>query len=455
MEPMNLQDASFLFMEDDVTPLHVGGVAIFEGPPPTHDELVARFQAKLPLAPRYRQRVRFLPANLGLPVWVDDRHFNLDYHLRRSAVPAPGGREELNNLVARVMSQHLDRARPLWEVWVVEGLDEGHWAMVSKVHHCMVDGVAATDLMAMLFDTVPAPAPTPAPAGDPGRDPNPVEVLARSVAGALSPLQRTRLLAAGMRAPRRAAELGAEALRAALPMLSRLRLLPGSSLHGTYGPHRRWMSARVDLADVKAVRRKLGGTVNDAVLAFIARGFRDLLAARGEELDVVRTFVPVSVRAEQERGRLNNRVSAVFVDLPVALDDPAARLDIIRQQMDGLKESRGAVAGERLVSLVGFAPPMLAAVGARLAARLPQRLVHTAATNVPGPQIPLYFAGRLLLESSPLIPLLAGVRIVVGVFSYNGTVTFGITGDYDTAPDLDVLCRGIEDGVAELLALAS
>lgn len=455
MEPMNLQDASFLFLEDDVTPLHVGGAAIFEGPPPTHDELVARFEAKLHLAPRYRQRVRFLPANLGLPVWVDDRHFNLDYHLRRSAVPSPGGRQELNNLVAQVMSQHLDRARPLWEVWVVEGLEQDRWAMVSKVHHCMVDGVAATDLMAVLFDTVPAPAPTQAPAWDPERDANLVEVLARSVAGAFSPLGPSRLLAAGRRAPRRAAERGAEALRAALPMLSRLRLLPSSSLHGTYGPHRRWTSVRVDLDDVKAVRRKLGGSVNDAVLAFIARGFRDLLAARGEELDVVRTLVPVSVRAEQERGTLNNRVSAVFVDLPVALDDPVARLDDIRRQMDGLKESRSAVAGEELVSMAGFAPPMLAAVGARLAARLPQRLVHTGATNVPGPQLPLYFAGRLLLESSPLIPLLAGVRIVVGIFSYNGTVTFGITGDYDTAPDLAVLSDGIEDGLAELLAVAS
>ncbi|MPZ73394.1 MAG: wax ester/triacylglycerol synthase family O-acyltransferase [Nitriliruptorales bacterium] len=455
MERMSLQDASFLYIEDDVTPMHVGGAAIFEGPPPTHDELVARFQAKLHLAPRYRQRVHFLPANLGLPLWVDDRHFNIDYHLRRSAVPSPGGRTELNNLVARVMSQHLDRARPLWEVWVVEGLDHGRWAMVSKVHHCMVDGIAATDLMAVLFDTEVTPIPTEAPAWAPDPEPNPIELLANSVAGMVSPLQQMRLAAAGLRMPRRAAERGMELLRASLPMVSRLRLLPTSSLHGPFGPHRRWRSARIDLDDVKTVRRKLGGTVNDAVLAFIARGFRDLVAARGEQLDVVRTFVPVSVRAEEEQGTLNNRVSGVFVDLPVGLDDPIARLDDIRLQMDGLKETKGAVAGDRLVRMAGFAPPMLAAMGTRLAARLPQRLVHTAATNVPGPQIPLYFCGRLLLESTPLIPLLAGVRIVVGIFSYNGTVTFGITGDYDTAPDLEVLCSGIEDGASELLALAT
>jgi diacylglycerol O-acyltransferase / wax synthase len=454
MEQMSVQDASFLFVEDDVTPMHVGGAAILEGPPPTHEELTERFAAKLHLAPRYRQRVHFLPANVGLPLWTDDQHFNLDYHLRRSAVPAPGGRQELDNLVARVMAQHLDRARPLWEVWVVEGLEEGRWALVSKVHHCMVDGVAATDLMAVIFDIDPAPTLTDPPPWAPARDPRPLEVLAQSVAGAVSPLQQLRLAAAGLRAPRRIAERGAEVVRAALPMARRLRVLPASSLHGTYGPHRRWMSTRVELDDVKAIRRELGGSVNDVVLACIARGFRDLLAGREEDLEFVRTFVPVSVRAEEERGTLNNRVSAVFVDLPVAVEDPLARLEGIRRQMDGLKESRGAVAGERLVRMAGFAPPVLAAMGARLGARLPQRFIHTAATNVPGPQIPLFFAGRLLLESSPLIPLLAGVRIAIGIFSYNGTVTFGLTGDYDTAPDLGILRDGINRGVDELLELA-
>jgi diacylglycerol O-acyltransferase / wax synthase len=338
---------------------------------------------------------------------------------------------------------------------VVEGLGDGRWAMVSKVHHCMVDGVAATDLMAVLFDAEPAPAPAEGPAWVPGREPSRAEMLAHSAVGLLNPLQQARRAAAGLRAPRRAADGAHALLRATLPMLSRLRLLAPSSLHGTYGPHRRWTSLRVDLDDIKAVRAKLGGSVNDVVLAVIARGFRDLLAARGEDLDVVRTFVPVSVRAEEERGTLNNRVSAVFADLPVGLDDPLARLDDIRRQMNGLKGSQGAVAGDRLVQMAGFAPPMLAAMGARVAARLPQRLVHTGATNVPGPQIPLYFAGRLLLESSPLIPLLAGVRIAVGIFSYNGTVTFGVTGDYDTAPDLQVLVQGIEDGVAELLKTTS
>jgi len=457
MERMSLQDASFLYIEDDVTPMHIGGVALFEGPPPTHDELTARFEGKLHLVPRYRQRVHLLPMNAGLPMWVDDRHFNLDYHLRRTAIPRPGGRQELNNLVGRVMSQHLDRARPLWEMWVVEGLEDGHWAIVSKVHHCMVDGVSATDLMSVMFDTAPDQPAGTAADWRPSREPNALDVLRHSVAGALAPVLRAREAAAALRAPRRVLERGAEAVRAALPFVPLLRPPPQTSLNGPYGPHRRWMSAQGRLDDIKAIRRAHGGTINDAVLAVITRGFRELLTKRGEEVAgrTVRTLVPVSVRAEDERGKLDNRVSAVFVSLPVGLDDPVARLEDIRRQMDGLKESRGAVAGERLTRLAGFAPPMLAATGSRLAVRVPQRLFNTVTTNVPGPQQPIYFAGRVLLESSPLIPLAAGIRVAIGIFSYNGGISFGVTGDYDTAPDIDVLCRGIEEGITELVALAS
>lgn len=457
MQRMSVQDATFLYIEDDVTPMHVGGVAIFEGPPPSHDELAALFKAKLHLVPRYRQRVRFLPLNVGLPLWIDDRHFNLDYHVRRTAVPAPGGERELNTLVGRVMSQHLDRARPLWEIWAVEGLEDGRWAFVSKVHHCMVDGVAATDLMSVLFDLQPDPDPIEAETWQPEPEPDVLNLVTQSVAGALRPLASLRVVGAAIGTPRRSVQLGADVLRASLPFVKLLRPAPQTSLNGPFGPHRRWMAAHAQLDDVKRVRRALGGTVNDAVLAVITRGFRDLLSGRGESVDsrIVRTLVPVSVRAQTERGTLNNRVSAVFVDLPVGLDDPVARLDDIRRQMEGLKESQGAVAGERLVQMAGFAPPMLAALGGRLAARLPQRTVNTATTNVPGPQHPLYFEGRRLLESSPLIPLAGGVRVVVGIFSYDGTLTFGVTGDYDSVPDVDVLCGGIEAGIAELVEAAS
>jgi len=457
MELMSPLDASFLFVENDVTPMHIGGVAIFEGPPPTRDELISRIEAKLALVPRYRQKVRFLPLNVGRPGWVDDSHFNISYHVRRTALPAPGGREELDSLVGRVMSQRLDRARPLWEVWAVEGLDDGQWAMVSKVHHCMVDGVSSTDLMSVVFDADAAAEPVTAAPWLPSREPTAAEMVVQSLAGALSPVGQLTGLLAGLRSPRATLQTGVDTVRVLTAMAA--KLLPPSrpsSLTGSIGPHRRWTSAHASLADLKLARKALGGTINDVVLAAITRGFRDLLISRGEmgEGRPVRTLVPVSVRAESERGTYNNRVSAVFVDLPVGQEDPVVRLADIRSQMDGIKESRGALAGERLASLSGFAPPMLLAAGQRLAASIPQQALHTGTTNVPGPQHPLYFAGRRMLESSPFVPVLASVRTVIGIFSYDGGVHFGITGDYDSVPDIDVLRRGIQAGVDELLAAA-
>ncbi|MFC4946301.1 WS/DGAT/MGAT family O-acyltransferase [Pseudonocardia sp. GCM10023141] len=458
MDQMSLLDASFLYMENDTTPMHIGGVAVFEGPPASHDELITRFAAKMPLVPRYRQKVQFLPLDIGRPAWVDDPHFNLEYHLRRTAVPAPGGRAELDNLVARVMSQHLDRARPLWEVWVVEGLEDDQWAIVSKVHHCMVDGVAATDLMSVLFDLEQDPAPLPAaPPWRPRPAPTPLDVLGGTLSGVVSPADRVWKLLGSLRDPRGFAGSGVETIRAFAGMAP--HLVPpkdATSLNGAYGPHRRWTSAHSSLADIKAIRAALGGTINDVVLTAITRGFRDVLIGRGENTPsrTIRTMVPVSVRAEHEKGAYNNKVSSVFADLPVGLDDPAARLAAIRASMDGIKKSKGAVAGARLAELGDFAPPMLLAAGQRRAATMAQTSFHTVTTNVPGPQRPLYFAGRVLLQSAPIIPLGASIRTAIGIFSYNGGVHFGITGDYDTVPDIDVLARGIEAGVAELLEIA-
>ncbi len=458
MEQMSLLDASFLYMENDTTPMHIGGVAVFEGPPATHDELVERFLAKIPLVPRYRQRVRFLPFDLGRPAWVDDPYFSIEYHVRRTAVPAPGGRAELDNLVGRVMSQHLDRARPLWEMWIVEGLEDGQWAVVSKVHHCMVDGVSATDLMSVLFDLEQHPAPLPVqPEWKPRPEPSLLEVVGGTVTGILSPVDRVWRLVTALRTPRQAAGSGLEAARAIAGLAPKLVPTPKSSLSGSYGPHRRWTSAHTSLADIKTIRAGCGGTINDVVLTAITRGFRDLLIARGEQVDgrSIRTMVPVSVRAESERGTFNNKVSAVFADLPVGFADPLARLAEIRKSMDGIKKSKGAVAGARLTELSGFAPPMLLAAGQRLATTVPQSSFHTVTTNVPGPQRPLFFVGRKLLESAPTIPLAASLRIAIGIFSYDGGVHFGLTGDYDTVPDLAVLARGIEAGVTELLEIAT
>ena len=457
MDRMSPLDASFLHVEDAVSHMHIGSIAVFEGPPPEPGDFARMVAGKLPAVPRYRQKVRFVPLQLARPVWVDDPHFQLGYHLRHTALAAPGRDRELRNLVGRVMSQQLDRHKPLWEMWIVEGLEHDHWALVSKVHHCMVDGVSGTDLLTVVLDAEPEP---PQPMPDPWR-PEAEPGNARLVRDALfdlaaSPYEQLRALRSATRAPRQAVGQLSELARGLRAWTGVVRPTQVSSLNGPIGPHRRWDWARTTLADVKTVRRGLGGTVNDIVLTVLTRGFRDLLLGRGESVDgrVVRTLVPVSVRTAGERGTYNNRVSAMIAELPVGLDDPAERLAAIRAQMDDLKESKQAVAGEVLTSLSGFAPSMLLALGTRVAMRLPQRNVNTVTTNVPGPQHQLYACGRPMLEAFPFVPLASTVRVGVAIFSYNGMLNYGVTGDYDTAPDIAVLCGGVEAGMTELLKLA-
>jgi diacylglycerol O-acyltransferase / wax synthase len=454
---MSPLDASFLHIEDDKSHMHIGSVAIFEGPAPSYETVRAMVESKLSLVPRYRQKVRFVPFGLGRPVWVDDPHFNLIYHLRQTALPIPGGNEELRNLVGRVMSQQLDRSKPLWEMWVVEGLDAGRWALLSKVHHCMVDGVSGTDLLAVMLDQARDPEPPPASeTWHPRPEPTSAQILGEAlIERAVSPYEMLRSVRAATRAPRELASRVDETVRGLAAMRGLLRSAQ-TTLNGPIGPHRRWAWARSQLADVKAVRAVLGGTVNDVVLAVITNGFRELLQSRGEPVaeQTVRTMVPVSVRSPDERGTYNNRVSAMFAQLPVGIADPVERLDSIRTQMEGLKESKQAVAGEVLTSLTGFAPPMLLSLGTRAFMRLPQRSLNTVTTNVPGPQFPLYAAGRRMLEAFPYVPLAGTVRIGIAIFSYDGTLNFGVTGDYDSANDIGVLAGGIESGLAELLDIA-
>jgi diacylglycerol O-acyltransferase / wax synthase len=449
MKPMSPQDAMFLHVEDDVTPMHIGGVSVFEGPPPAFDELRAMIAGKLHHTPRYRQKVRFVPLGLAEPVWVDDRYFDLDYHLRHTAVPPPGDPSQLRTMAARVFSQHLDRARPLWEIWMVEGLSEGRWALLSKVHHCMVDGVAATDLMSVMFDDRAVAAP--APRWEPEPEPSDVELLVRGTAlRARDPAAQIRgAVRAGPEWLLRNTVTTARAMAAAVP-----KMRPGtSSLTGPIGPHRTWSWATVSLGDVKRIRSALGGTVNDVVLTVVTNGFRDLLVERGEtvgERRTVRTMVPVSVRRPDERGVYNNRVSAVFARLPVGLQDPVERLAFVRRQMDGIKSSKQAVAGDVLARLSGFAPPLLLALGSRAVTRSARLNMDTATTNVPGPQTPVRALGRPLLESYPYVPIVGTIRIVVAIFSYAGELYFGVTGDRDHAPDIDVLTAGVQAGAREL-----
>jgi diacylglycerol O-acyltransferase / wax synthase len=450
-------DATFLHVEDDVSHMHLGSVGFFEGPPPRHADLLAAIEAKLHLAPRYRRRVRFLPLGAGRPVWVDDPHFDLGYHVRRTALPAPGGNRELRALVGRVMSHQLDRSRPLWELWVVEGLGGGRWALITKLHHAMADGVSASNLITAIMDTrrdepVTAPqpwTPSPAPSG-----------LALA-AGALGeraqwPLREARALRGMMREPRRTALRVAATLQG---LTAYARVLPPSDagdLNGPIGPHRRWRWARAGLGEVKDVRAALGGTVNDVILAAVTAGFRDLLLARGATTDrSVRTLVPVSVRAADQDGHYDNRVSAIFAELPVAIGDPLQRLHAITAQMERLKATHEAVAGEALTSMAGFAPEVLLSLSGRIATHLPQHNVATVTTNVPGPQAPLYLAGRRMLETFPYVPLAGHVRIGVAIYSYDGTLGFGVTGDYETAPDIGIVCDGIERAVDELVTLAA
>ncbi len=454
-------DASFLHVEDDVSHMHIAAVGIFEGPAPRYADVVDMVRGKLPLVPRYRQVVRFVPLDLGRPVWVDDPHFNIDYHLRHSALPAPGGEAELRALVGRVMAQQLDRSKPLWEIWMVEGLEGDRWALLSKTHHALVDGVAGTDLLAVIMDVSPQSSP---PVADDWR-PQPSPSGARLALDALgdlarSPYEQVRAVRARARVPRQALAQMTEVARGLSSMAGLIRPTPVSSLNGPLGPHRRYAWASTTVDDIKRVRKGLGGAFNDVVLAAITNGFRELLQERGESVErVVRTLVPVSVRPRSAEGvavgdgTLHNKVSAMFAELPVGIADPVDRLRAITAQMEDLKESKEAVAGEALTSLSGFAPPMLLALGMRLASRVAQRNVNTVTTNVPGPQLPLYVAGRRMITAYPYVPLAGQVRVGIAIFSYDGQVTFGITGDWDTTEDLDVLARGIEHGMTTMLAL--
>jgi len=434
--------------------MHVGSVAVFEGPAPAYGDLVRLLVGKLPLVPRYRQRVRAVPLHLGRPVWADDEHFQILYHVRHTAVPAPGGAEQLRNLAGRVFAQRLDPAKPLWEMWLVEGLEGGRWALISKVHHCMVDGVAGMDLATVLVDSTTGDKGPAAPAAwTPRPGPSPIRLVTGGLRDAvLEPLQqlaRVPDLVRNLPSRGQVLDFG----RGLVAGVRRLVDPSARTLNGSVGPHRRWEWAQANLDEVRQVRKAFGGTVNDVVLAAVTRGYRDLLAARGELTDgaVVRSLVPVSVRAPHERGVPTNRVSAVLVNLPVGEPDPVARLARLREQMDDLKRNRQVVSAQALTGLAGFAAPTLLAMGTRLTFRYPQSLMQTVTTNVPGPRFPMHMLGRRLVEVFPYVPIAYNLRISIGIFSYLDRLDFGITADFDAVPDVGVLSQGIRDGFAELV----
>jgi diacylglycerol O-acyltransferase len=447
-------DASFFLIEDENTPLHVASVVVFEGPPPSYGDLVRKVVSKLPQIPRYRQRVRSLPLHLGRPVWTDDPHFQILYHLRHTAVPAPGNADQLRNLAGRVLGQRLDPSKPLWEIWLVEGLEDGRWALIGKVHHCMVDGVAGIDLLTALFDLSPDATEHQEPEPwEPEPEPSELELvldgLRQNLAGPVRGLNALPGLVGSLRNGREIREFAGGLSRS----VARFVRPSASSLNGPIGPHRRWCWVQGDLDEVRTIRRALGGTVNDVVLAAVTRGFRDLLEGRGElsPAAVVRTAVPVSLRTSDDKDQMTNRIAPVFLNLPCGEADPLHRLHRIRRQMDDLKRSHQEVGSTTLTRLTNTAvAPALLTLAARTPMRLHNPMVQTITTNVPGPPFPLYVLGRKVVELHPYVPIAGGMRVATAIFSYLGKLNFGLTGDFDAMPDLEVLAQGIRAGFDEL-----
>lgn len=461
MERMALLDAEFLHLEDPVVFNHIAGISVFEGPSPEFADFTHLMESKLDLIPRYRQRVRFVPMELGRPVWVDDAHFNLAYHVRHTALPRPGDDAALCRLMARLMSQPLDRERPLWEAWVVEGLDDDRWALISKVHHCMVDGVAGVDLLAVILSVERDQEIGPIKPWTPRPEPSGSEMVLDAWRGlAEDGAAIARRIPGRLRDPLGSLRSMGRTASGLVEMGRHLGGTPPLSIEGSIGPHRAWAFSVATMDDVATIREAFGGTINDVVLAAVAGGYRALLASRDEDPDhaIVRAMVPVSLRTEDEHGVLDNRVSTILYELPVDIGDPVARLASVHAGMSELKASHMAESGATVTDLGNLAPPMVVGgvtrLVVRLMSRLPQRSVNTVATNVPGPQFPLYCLGREMLAYYPYVPLNHGVRVGTAILSYNGTLAFGITGDLDTASDVDVLADAIAAGVAELRDLA-
>jgi diacylglycerol O-acyltransferase len=451
-------DASFLANEGRSSHMHVGGLTVFEGPPPAMEDFLDHIRSRLHLVPRYRQKLATPPLETGRPVWVDDPNFNLEYHVRHTALPEPGDEEQLLLLAGRIFSQRLDRSKPLWENWVVEGLEDNRFALISKTHHSLIDGIAGVDLAQVLFDSTPVPQPIE-PDGDewqPQTEPSTAELVAAGVRGAIGAATHvtTRALTAATR-PEAAVGRAREVVEGLGEFVwAALNPAPDTPLNVEIGPHRRLAVIRGDLQDFKRIKDALGGTVNDVVLAVVAGALRRWLHSRGVRTEglELRGLVPVSIRSEAEKGAMGNRLAVMRGPLPVYIADPVARLRFIKQAMDGLKESKQAVGAEVLAGVNNFAPPTILAQASRI--NFSTRLFNLIVTNVPGPQLPLYLLGRELQDLFPVAFLPDNHALAVAIMSYNGMLNFGLLADYDALPDLDVIQQGIEESRDELLRAA-
>lgn len=459
MDQMSALDSVFLHAESPQASLHIGSVAIIEGPAPDFAAVCAAIEAKLPAVPRWRQRRRNVLLDLGRPVWVDDDRFDLDAHVMNIELPAPSGDKDLHETVDWVMSQHLDLDRPLWEVWVLTGLEDGRWALITKVHHSVVDGIAGTDLLSTLLDHSPNDrphlaeepwVPVPGPSarglvaismlGSARERVRQVRVLARSVG---------QLTAHPQSVARRSLGLG----RGLLGFAMAAKPTSTSPLIGPLGKDRLYRWTSFPLLDLLAIKDHFGVTVNDVVLGGLGNGIRALLLERGMNLDhhLVRTLVPVSVRHDDQHGLTDNRVSAILLNLPVEIGDARDRLIETSVRMRKLKNSQEAAAGELLTMLGDAMPPPVLAAGLNLFFRIPHRHLTTVATNVPGPADRLYLLGSRIVSAYPYVPLADRVRVGIAVTSYDGRLLVGVTTDRDSVPDVGVLVAGVDQGFAELL----
>jgi diacylglycerol O-acyltransferase / wax synthase len=456
MERLSPMDVSFLDQEKRGSHMHIGAVMLFEGPPPTHAELREHIESRLHLVPRYRQKLAYPKLEMGRPLWVDDPRFNLEYHVRHTALPSPGSEEQLRMLTGRIFSQRLDRSKPLWELWLVQGLEGGRFAIINKTHHALVDGVSGVDITTVLFDTSPTPTPIAPEGWTPAVEPSDATLVAEGVKGIAG--LPTRVARRALDAARRPRETAAS-VREAGEGLGNIAWnfanpAPGTPLNVPIGPHRRVLWLKFPLEELKEIKNALGGTVNDVFLAVVSGALGRWLRRHGVRTEglELRAIVPVSIRGDEQKGALGNRITAMLGPLPVYAQDPLERYRIVSESMKGLKESKQAVGAEALTRLQDFAPPTILAQASRL--NFSTRAYNVLVTNVPGPQFPLYLIGRELQELVP-VPFLAPERaLAVAMMSYNGRAVIGLMGDYDAMADLDEFGEDVGDSVAELLDVA-
>ena len=457
-------DASFLYLEEDTTAMHVGSVMLFELPARgfPYERLVDLVHARIASVPRYRQRVRSVPGHLANPVWVDDEDFDITYHVRQSALPKPGSREQLLDLVARLQVRPLDRYRPLWEVYLVEGLADGRFALVTKTHQALVDGINAVDIGQLILDPTNAVPDLPTDTWTAAPEPSDLDLVVGALTEAVQrPNEVVETIRSGLGGVRAAGlRVAGEVGRVASVLAhTAARPAPTSPLNVEIGRARRFGVVDTDLDDYRAVRARFGRsgedevTINDVVLATIAGALRSWLLTRGEPVrpaSTVSALVPLSVRDDVGGTRLGNSVQAFVVRLPVGEPSPVMRLHQVSYTMRAHQDTGRAIGADTLVGLAGFAPPTLHSLGARVASAMSRRMFNLVVTNVPGPQHPLYAAGARLLSSYPVVPLAKGQAVSIGLTSYDGSVCYGLNGDRDAMPDIDVLGQCIVDALAEL-----